>query len=141
MRGGCSSGRAGRNPSHKGAPESQVLSSSPAHGYRLTPALVSPAVALSAVSLAVSLAVFLMVSLAVSGSVSDCASECPWQCFKWCGYFLTEHLVVSLALSLTAFLGVCLFVSISFSGISLLVCQAVSLAWFLTASLALWLCR
>lgn len=35
---------------------------------------------------------------------------------------------MSLALFLAVFLGVCLFVSISFSGISLLVCQAVSLA-------------
>lgn len=42
--------------------------------------------------------------------------------------------------SLAVFLGVCLFVSISFSGVSLLVCQAVSLALFLTVSLALWLC-
>lgn len=97
------------------------------------------AVALSAVSLAVSLAVFLMVSLAVSGSASDCVSECPWQCCEWCGYFLSEHLAVSLAHALTVFLGVCLFVSVSFSGTSLPVCQAASLAGFLTVSLALWL--
>ena len=68
--------------------------------------------------------------------MSDCVSECPWQCSECCGYFLTEHLAASLALSPAVFLGVCLFASISFSGISLLVCQAVSLAGFLTVSLA-----
>lgn len=81
-----------------------------------------------------SLAVFLTVALAVCLSV-------PGSVFQWCGYFLAEHLAMSLVLSLAVFLGVCLFVSINFSGVSLLVCQAVSLAWFGTVSLTLWLCH
>lgn len=76
------------------------------------------------------------VSDGVSGSVSDCVSECPWQGSECRGYFLTEHLAASLALSPAVFLGVRLFASISFSGISLPVCQAVSLAGFLTLSRA-----
>lgn len=46
---------------------------------------------------------------------------------------------MTLALPLAVCLGVRLFVSISFSGVSLLVCQTVSLALFLTVSLVLWL--
>lgn len=76
------------------------------------------------------------VSDGVSGNVSDCVSECPWQCSECCGDFLTEHLAASLALSPAVFLGVCLFASVSFPGVSLLVRQAVSLAGFLTVSLA-----